>query len=75
MDIDKHLNTHHWFNYQWFYKFLVENGAFYISRVKDILESNCRVSGKIALVECSEYSYYEIDEESDFNIIESILGE
>lgn len=53
--------------------YLVENGAFYISRVKDILESNCRVSGKIALVECSEYSYYEIDEESDFKIIESIL--
>ena len=53
--------------------YLVENGAFYISRVKDILTSKCRVSGKIGLVECSEESYYEIDEPSDWMIIEKIL--
>jgi CMP-N-acetylneuraminic acid synthetase len=54
--------------------FLVENGAFYISYVKDILESQCRVSGKIALIECPEETYYEIDEPSDWLVIESILN-
>ena len=53
--------------------YLVENGAFYISRVRDILKSQCRVSGKIALVECLEESYYEIDEESDFKVIEAFI--
>jgi CMP-N-acetylneuraminic acid synthetase/mannose-6-phosphate isomerase-like protein (cupin superfamily) len=52
---------------------LVENGAFYISRVKDILKSRCRVSGRISLVECSEESYYEIDEPSDWKIVEGLL--
>lgn len=52
---------------------LVENGAFYISRVKDILESQCRISGKIGMVECSEETYYEIDEPSDWLIVEELL--
>jgi mannose-6-phosphate isomerase-like protein (cupin superfamily) len=52
----------------------VENGAFYISRVKDILNSGCRVSGRIGLVECSEKSYYEIDEPNDWEIVESIAN-
>lgn len=52
---------------------LVENGAFYISRVKDILESQCRISGKIGMIECSEESYYEIDEPSDWLIVEELL--
>jgi len=53
--------------------YLVENGAFYISRVKNILKSKCRVSGKIGMVECSEESYYEIDEPSDWIIVENLL--
>lgn len=53
--------------------YLVENGAFYISRVKNILESKCRVSGKIALIECSEESYYELDEPPDWTVIESLM--
>lgn len=52
---------------------LVENGAFYISRVRDILASRCRLSGKIGIVECSEESYYEIDEPSDWAIVENLL--
>lgn len=52
---------------------LVENGAFYISRVKDILESQCRISGKLGMIECSEESYYEIDEPSDWLIVEELL--
>ncbi len=53
--------------------YLVENGAFYISRVEDILKSKCRISGKIGMVECSEESYYEIDEPSDWIIVENLL--
>jgi CMP-N-acetylneuraminic acid synthetase len=53
--------------------YLVENGAFYISRVSDILRSKCRISGRIGMVECSEESYYEIDEPSDWIIVENLL--
>jgi len=53
--------------------YFVENGAFYISRVRDILSSQCRISGKIGIVECSEESFYEIDEPSDWIIVEHLL--
>jgi len=53
--------------------YLFENGGFYISKVKDIIKSNCRVSGKIGMIECSEETYYEIDEPSDWSIIEKLL--
>jgi CMP-N-acetylneuraminic acid synthetase len=53
--------------------YLVENGAFYISRVEDILKSKCRISGKIGMIECSEESYYEIDEPFDWIIVENLL--
>ena len=52
---------------------LVENGAFYISRAKNILKSGCRVSGRIGLVECSPESYIELDEPTDWIIIETLL--
>lgn len=52
---------------------LVENGAFYITSKKLLLESGCRISGKIKAVEMSEESYFEIDEPSDFVIIEELL--
>jgi CMP-N-acetylneuraminic acid synthetase len=54
--------------------YLVENGAFYINRVKDILKSRCRISGKIGMVECSLESYYEIDEPFDWIIVENLLN-
>ena len=50
--------------------FLVENGAFYITSKKLLLESKNRVSGKIAAYEMSDYTYFEIDEPSDFKISE-----
>ena len=52
--------------------FLVENGAFYISRAKDILKSGCRVSGKIGMVECSPESYIELDSPIDWLLIEAL---
>ncbi len=53
--------------------YLVENGAFYITSKEDLLKSKNRVSGRIKAVEMDEASYFEIDEPSDFTIIEAIL--
>jgi len=53
--------------------FLVENGAFYITTKKRLIKHKCRLSGKIGCQEMSEKSYYEIDELSDWEIIEKIL--
>lgn len=58
---------------QEFEGFLVENGAFYITSKELLMKSNNRVSGNIQCVEMSEESYYEIDEPSDWEIIESIM--
>jgi YrbI family 3-deoxy-D-manno-octulosonate 8-phosphate phosphatase len=53
--------------------FLVENGAFYISGVSDILASKSRISGKIIHWEMSEETYFEIDEPSDLDIISALI--
>ena len=53
--------------------FFVENGAFYITSRESLLQSACRISGRIKMVEMSEETYYEIDEPSDWDIIENLL--
>lgn len=53
--------------------YFVENGAFYISSRQCILNSGCRISGKIAFWEMDQKSLYEIDEPLDWKIIESFL--
>lgn len=53
--------------------FLVENGAFYITRRDSLISSQNRLSGKIGHYEMSELSYLEIDEPHDFIAIEQIL--
>lgn len=53
--------------------FLVENGAFYITGRESLLESRCRLSGKIGIYEMEEDSYFEIDEPSDWIIVEKLL--
>ena len=53
--------------------YLVENGAFYITSKKRLLETSCRVSGEICTVEMPDESYFEIDEPSDWIIVESLL--
>ncbi|NLJ17768.1 acylneuraminate cytidylyltransferase [Globicatella sulfidifaciens] len=58
---------------QEFNGFLVENGAFYVTSREDLLATECRISGKIAAVEMSEETYFEIDEPSDWTIVESLL--
>ena len=53
--------------------YLVENGAYYITGKKALLESRCRLSGKIGTCEMDEESYFEIDEVSDWIIVEKLL--
>ena len=53
----------------------VENGAFYITSRERLLDTKCRISGKIDLVEMAEETYFEIDEASDWKIVEGLLKE
>lgn len=53
--------------------YLVENGAFYITSRKALLESRNRVSGNIKAVEMNEDTFFEIDEPSDWVIIEALM--
>lgn len=52
--------------------FLVENGAFYITSRDNLLKSRCRLSGRIGLYEMPEDTYFEIDEISDWIIMENL---
>ncbi len=52
---------------------LMENGAFYINTVGNILESGNRLSGKIGIYEMPEYTATEIDEPDDWTILESLM--
>jgi len=54
--------------------YLVENGAFYITNRKRLLETQCRLSGKIGTFEMDEETYFEIDEPSDWTIVEHFLS-
>lgn len=53
--------------------FLVENGAFYITKREDLLESGSRLSGNIFCYEMPPETYFELDEPSDWAIIENLL--
>lgn len=53
--------------------YLVENGAFYISSKEALLRSKNRVSGNIKAVEMNEDTFLEIDEPSDWVIIETLM--
>lgn len=53
--------------------YLVENGAFYISSRKNLMQSQNRVSGNIKAVEMKEDTFFEIDEPNDWVIVESLL--
>lgn len=58
---------------QEFQGILAENGACYINTVENILRDKCRLSGKIITYEMSAETAYEIDEESDWIIIEELM--
>lgn len=52
---------------------LMENGAFYINIVGNILESGNRLSGKIGIYEMPEYTATEIDEPDDWIVLENLM--
>ncbi|GHU89111.1 acylneuraminate cytidylyltransferase [Clostridia bacterium] len=52
---------------------LTENGAFYITSRERLLETKCRISGKIRAYEMSEDTLVEIDEPSDWMLVERLL--
>lgn len=58
---------------QEFEGYLVENGAFYITGRQALLTSKNRVSGRIKAVEMNEDTFFEIDELSDWVIIEALM--
>jgi N-acylneuraminate cytidylyltransferase len=53
--------------------YYVENGAFYITSKEDLIKSQNRVSGSITAVDMSEDTFFEIDEPSDWVIIETLM--
>lgn len=52
---------------------LMENGAFYINTVKNILRDKNRLSGRIGIYEMPEYTATEIDEPDDWIILEHLM--
>jgi len=52
----------------------LENGAFYISKVSDILKSKNRLTAPITLFEMPEHTSFEIDEPDDWIICEQLLN-
>lgn len=53
--------------------YLMENGAFYLSSRADLLRSRNRISGNIKAYEMCQDSAFEIDEPSDWIIIEALM--
>lgn len=51
----------------------VENGAFYISYIRNIKQSRCRISDKIDIYVLPNYFLYEIDEPEDWVIAEVLM--
>ena len=52
---------------------LVENGAFYINTKEALLANGNRLGGRIGAYEMDESTYFEIDEISDWIIVEKLL--
>ena len=53
--------------------YFVENGAFYITSKDRLLTSQNRVSGNIGIMEMPEDTFFEIDEPSDWIIVEQLM--
>jgi N-acylneuraminate cytidylyltransferase len=52
---------------------LMENGAFYINTVGNILATQNRLSGQIGIYEMPEHTAFEIDEPDDWAIMENLM--
>ena len=51
----------------------IENGAFYITKRKNLLESKLRYSGKIGVVEMPLSRSFQIDTKEDLELIEKLI--
>lgn len=58
---------------QEFKEYYVENGAFYITSRERLMRFRNRVSGNIKAVEMDESTFFEIDEPSDWELIEGLM--
>jgi YrbI family 3-deoxy-D-manno-octulosonate 8-phosphate phosphatase len=54
---------------------IIENGAFYITKKSILKSKKCRLGGKIGIYEMPSETAYEIDEPIDWKIVENILTE
>lgn len=54
---------------------LMENGAFYLNKVSNILRDRNRLSGGIEIFEMPEYTALELDEPADWKIGEILMAE
>lgn len=71
--IPQNYDVYHRPRRQEFSGYLMENGAFYITSREKLLASQNRISGNIKVYEMSEDTAFEIDEVSDWIIIEELL--
>ena len=53
--------------------YIMENGAFYITSRKALLKSKNRISGRILAYEMPENTAYEIDEPTDWLVVEQLM--
>ncbi len=51
---------------------LIENGSFYITSRERLLQTKCRLSGRVAAVEMPEYTFTELDEPQDWVTLENL---
>lgn len=52
-----------------------ENGSIYVMKTDDLLDTKCRLNGKIGVHLMDEKTGYEIDTPVDFEIIEQLMSE
>ncbi len=57
-----------------FEEYYVENGAFYITSRKALIDTKCRLSGNVRVSLMNEDTYYEIDEPSDWYVTEALMA-
>lgn len=75
------MEAHQPTNYDYFHRprrqefegYCVENGAFYITSRERLLATENRISGNVKAVEMSEDTFFEIDEPSDWDMIQQLL--
>ena len=51
----------------------VENGAFYITTKKNLLETGLRYSGKIGVIEMPFSRSFQVDTEDELKVIEALI--